>query len=84
MEVVFQYLIVGEMEFLWWNRLMILALLACFIHAEATSRSPWVYWNQMLPKVHPSPSAPSKGTNSVSESSSTGTKGDRHFPSWQG
>lgn len=72
------------MECLWCNRLMVLVLLACFIQTQATSRSPCGCWDQMLPKIIPSPpSAPSRGTNSA-QASSTSTKVDRKFPSRRG
>ncbi|KAK3043645.1 hypothetical protein RJ639_000061 [Escallonia herrerae] len=48
------------------------------------SRSPMAYWEQMLPNKFPTPSfSPSKGTNSVS-TSSTAVATDQNFPSSDG
>ncbi|KAK3008874.1 hypothetical protein RJ639_014830 [Escallonia herrerae] len=50
---------------------LLLSLLAFIVLSEA-SRSPKSYWEQMLPKKFPTPSSsPSKGTNSVTTSSTT-------------
>ncbi|KAG4963344.1 hypothetical protein JHK86_040212 [Glycine max] len=47
------------------------------VHLFKGSRLPKEYWEQMMPKKLPSPSSsPSKGTNSVSPSSSLTTKND--------
>ncbi|KAK8366639.1 hypothetical protein V6Z12_A02G132800 [Gossypium hirsutum] len=64
--------------------LLILFLLAFILLSEA-SRSPKVYWEQMLPKKLPAPSSsPSKGTNSVTMSTSKAVKPDRSLPSSDG
>ncbi|KAF9609727.1 hypothetical protein IFM89_018175 [Coptis chinensis] len=65
----------------WWYKGLVLSLLA-FIVLSESSRLPKAVWEQMLPKYIPSPpSAPSRGSNSVSASHSTTLKVDRHLPS---
>lgn len=51
---------------------MFLALFSLLLLVSEASRFPQVHWEQMLPKKLPLPSSsPSKGTNSISKSSST-------------
>ncbi|KAK1555717.1 hypothetical protein Q3G72_030463 [Acer saccharum] len=56
------------------------------ISSSEASRLPKAYsFDQMLPKKLPTPSsAPSKGTNSVSTSTSTAVKTDKNLPSSDG
>lgn len=55
----------------WKHQCLLLTLLAIVVLSEG-SRLPKEYWEQMLPKKLPSPSSsPSKGTNSVTPSSSS-------------
>ncbi|WRX30015.1 hypothetical protein QQP08_022502 [Theobroma cacao] len=52
---------------------------------KQASRLPKEYWEQMLPKKLPAPSSsPSKGTNSVTISTSKAVKTDRSLPSSDG
>ncbi|KAJ7959216.1 Glutamate-gated kainate-type ion channel receptor subunit GluR5 [Quillaja saponaria] len=68
----------------WRQKCLVLTLLA-FIVLSESSRLPKSYWEQMLPKKLPSPSSsPSRGTNSVTTSSSTALKTDRNLPSSDG
>ncbi|KAK7385088.1 hypothetical protein VNO78_30795 [Psophocarpus tetragonolobus] len=58
------------------HQCLLLTLLAFVVLSEG-SRVPKEYWEQMLPKKLPSPSSsPSRGTNSVSPSSSSTTEND--------
>ncbi|KAL8481915.1 hypothetical protein ACS0TY_027615 [Phlomoides rotata] len=68
----------------WTRKCLILSFLALFFISEA-SRLPKAYnWEQMLPKKLPTPSsAPSRGTNSVTQSSNA-TKTDQKLPSSDG
>lgn len=60
----------------WRHQCLLLTLLAFVVLSEG-SRLPKAYWEQMLPKKLPSPSSsPSKGTNSVTPSSSSTTEND--------
>ncbi|KAL9331006.1 hypothetical protein ACSQ67_000616 [Phaseolus vulgaris] len=60
----------------WRHQCLLLTLLAFVILSEG-SRLPKEYWEQMLPKKLPSPSSsPSKGTNSVTPSSSSTAESD--------
>ncbi|GLT55860.1 hypothetical protein SLA2020_289460 [Shorea laevis] len=66
----------------WRDKCLLLTLLAFFVLSEA-SRLP--NWQQMLPKKLPIPSSsPSRGTNSLTTSSSTSVKMDRSLPSSDG
>ncbi|XP_062160278.1 uncharacterized protein LOC133867495 [Alnus glutinosa] len=69
----------------WRHKCLLFTLLAFLLLSEA-SRLPKEYWEQMLPKKLPSPSsAPSKGTNSLTtSSSSTAWKANRDLPSSDG
>ncbi|KAJ4700827.1 Glutamate-gated kainate-type ion channel receptor subunit GluR5 [Melia azedarach] len=67
----------------------LLLLLVCISNlsssTEAARLPKAVSWEQMLPKKLPSPSsAPSKGTNAVSTSSSTAMKADKTLSSSDG
>ncbi|KAL5776809.1 hypothetical protein ACOSP7_009735 [Xanthoceras sorbifolium] len=64
----------------------ILLLAFSVLSSSEASRLPKAYnWEQMLPKKLPTPSsAPSKGTNSVSTSSSMAVKKDQNLPSSDG
>ncbi|CAL0307879.1 unnamed protein product [Lupinus luteus] len=67
----------------WRHQCLLLALLAFVVLSEG-SRLPKAYWEQMMPKKLPSPpSSPSRGTNSVSTSSSATLKTD-NLPSSDG
>jgi len=60
-----------------WRKQCLLLTLLAFVVLSEGSRLPKEYWEQMMPKKLPSPSSsPSKGTNSVSPSSSLTTKND--------
>ncbi|KAG4954432.1 hypothetical protein JHK87_040026 [Glycine soja] len=60
-----------------WRKQCLLLTLLAFVVLSEESRLPKEYWEQMMPKKLPSPSSsPSKGTNSVSPSSSLTTKND--------
>uniref|UniRef100_A0A803PR73 Uncharacterized protein n=1 Tax=Cannabis sativa TaxID=3483 RepID=A0A803PR73_CANSA len=60
-------------------------LLIAFIDLSEASRLPKEYFKQMMPKKLPSPSSsPSKGTNSVTTSSSKAVKADANLPSFDG
>ncbi|CAN0827158.1 hypothetical protein LINGRAPRIM_LOCUS2501 [Linum grandiflorum] len=64
----------------WKQKQCILLLLALLVVVSESSRLP--NWEQMLPKKLPKPtSAPSRGTNSVTVSSSST---DRYLPSSDG
>ncbi|GAA0166725.1 hypothetical protein LIER_21816 [Lithospermum erythrorhizon] len=55
----------------WKQKWLILISLICLIAISEASRLPKVHWEQMLPKKLPTPSsAPSKGTNHQTTSSS--------------
>ncbi|QCD99787.1 hypothetical protein DEO72_LG7g1073 [Vigna unguiculata] len=55
----------------WKHHCLLFTLLAILVLSQG-SRLPKEYWEQMLPKKLPSPSSsPSKGTNSVTPSSSS-------------
>nr|DAD24711.1 TPA_asm: hypothetical protein HUJ06_026175 [Nelumbo nucifera] len=68
----------------WWYKGLLLSLLAFILLSEA-SRLPTGYWEQMLPKLDPSPpSSPSRGTNSVAAASLTSTDTELHIASDEG
>ncbi|KAL4596049.1 hypothetical protein ACB092_12G136100 [Castanea dentata] len=68
----------------WRHKCLLFTLLAFIVLSEA-SRLPKEYWEQMLPKKLPCPSSsPSKGTNSLSKSSSKAFKANRNLPSSDG
>ncbi|KAL7262984.1 hypothetical protein ACSBR1_001196 [Camellia fascicularis] len=68
----------------WRHKCLLLSLLAFIVLSEA-SRLPKGYWEQMMPKKLPTPkSSPSKGTNSVTMSSSTAIETDQNRPSSDG
>ncbi|PON40708.1 hypothetical protein PanWU01x14_295010 [Parasponia andersonii] len=69
----------------WRYKCLFFTLIAFILLSEA-SRLPKEYFEQMLPKKLPSPSSsPSKGTNSVTTSSSSNAlKADRNLPSSDG
>ncbi|KAG4154648.1 hypothetical protein ERO13_D03G062801v2 [Gossypium hirsutum] len=69
----------------WRHKCLLIFSLLAFILLSEASRSPMVYWEQMLPKKLPTPSSsPSKGTNSVTMSTSKAVKPDRSLPSSDG
>lgn len=69
----------------WRHQCLLLALLAFVVLSEGSRLPKEYYWEQMLPKKLPSPSSsPSKGTNSVSISSTTTTKTDHSLPTSDG
>ncbi|CAK7346884.1 unnamed protein product [Dovyalis caffra] len=64
--------IVFKMLVSWRQKCLLFTLLAFIVLSSEASRLPKAYWEEMLPKKLPAPSSsPSKGTNSVSKSSST-------------
>ncbi|KAJ0024132.1 hypothetical protein Pint_08052 [Pistacia integerrima] len=68
----------------WKHKCLLFTLFTLILLSEA-SRLPKGSWEQMLPKKLPTPSStPSKGTNSVSTSSSTAVKADTTLPSSDG
>ncbi|KAL8225688.1 hypothetical protein R6Q57_018245 [Mikania cordata] len=57
----------------WKHKFLVLCFITSLAFSEATSRFPKdISWEQMMPKKFPSPSsAPSKGTNSLTNSHTT-------------
>lgn len=64
----------------WRHKCLLFTLLAFIVLSEG-SRLPREYWEQMLPKKLPTPSSsPSKGTNSVTKSSSKAVEAYTKLP----
>ncbi|EXC32449.1 hypothetical protein L484_012616 [Morus notabilis] len=70
----------------WRQKCLFLTLIFALVILSEASRLPKSSWEQMLPKKLPSPnSSPSKGTNSVSTSSSSKEVNvDKNLPSSDG
>ncbi|KAF3440145.1 hypothetical protein FNV43_RR18423 [Rhamnella rubrinervis] len=65
----------------WRHKCLLFTLLLAFIVLSQGSRLPKEYWKQMLPKKLPTPSSsPSKGTNSVTTSSSKAVEANSKLP----